>query len=224
LRKGLGEIIDGIIEGRKTFANTFKYLMMALSSNFGNMFSMPVASVFLPFLPMTAPQILFNNFLYDSSQLAIPFDNVDPDFLLHPKRFDIGFMKKFMFIFGPLSSVFDFVTFGVLLLVFHAAGAAFQTGWFLESIATQTLVVNIIRSKFSFWKNGGPSKALIGSTLGAVAVAWGVAYSPIGALFNFVRLGGSALGFIILIVLVYLCVVEVAKKYFYQAYGHLIEK
>jgi Mg2+-importing ATPase len=224
LKKGLGEIIDGIIEGRKTFANTFKYLMMALSSNFGNMFSMPIASVFLPFLPMTAPQILFNNLLYDSSQLAIPFDNVDPDFLLHPKRFDIGFMKKFMFIFGPLSSVFDFVTFGVLLFIFRASGAAFQTGWFLESIATQTLVVNIIRSKFSFWKNGGPSRALIFSTFGAVAVAWGVAYSPLGTLFNFVRLGGSALGFIILIVLVYLCVVEIAKKYFYRAYGHLIEK
>jgi Mg2+-importing ATPase len=224
LKKGLGEIIDGIIEGRKTFANTFKYLMMALSSNFGNMFSMPVASVFLPFLPMTAPQILFNNFLYDSSQLAIPFDNVDPDFLAHPKRFDIGFMKKFMYIFGPLSSLFDFATFGVLILVFHAAGATFQTGWFLESIATQTLVVNIIRSKMSFWKNGGPSKALIGSTFGAVAVAWGVAYSPLGTLFNFVRLGGSALGFIILIVLVYLLVVEIAKKPFYKKYGHLIEK
>ncbi len=224
LKKGLGEIIDGIIEGRKTFANTFKYLMMALSSNFGNMFSMPIASVFLPFLPMTAPQILFNNFLYDSSQLAIPFDNVDPDFLVRPKRFDIGFMKKFMYIFGPLSSVFDFATFGVLLLVFHVAGAAFQTGWFLESIATQTLVVNIIRSKMSFWKNGGPSRALIGATLGAVAVAWSVAYSPIGAWFGFVRLGASALGFIILIVLVYLLVVEVAKKYFYRKYGELIEK
>jgi Mg2+-importing ATPase len=224
LRKGLGEIIDGIIEGRKTFANTFKYLMMALSSNFGNMFSMPVASVFLPFLPMTAPQILFNNFLYDSSQLAIPFDNVDPDFLAHPKRFDIGFMKKFMFIFGPLSSLFDFATFGVLLFVFHASGATFQTGWFLESIATQTLVVNIIRSKMSFWKNGGPSKALFGATLGAVVVAWGVAYSPLGALFNFVRLGATALGFIILIVLVYLCAVEIAKKFFYRKYGYLIEK
>jgi len=149
LRKGLGEIIDGIIEGRRTFANTFKYLMMALSSNFGNMFSMPIASIFLPFLPMTAPQILLNNFLYDSSQLAIPFDNVDEDFLARPKKFDIGFMKKFMIIFGPLSSCFDFITFCVLLWVLHLAGAAFQTGWFLESIATQTFVVLIIRSRGS---------------------------------------------------------------------------
>ena len=157
LKKGLGEIIDGIVEGRKTFANTFKYLMMALSSNFGNMFSMPIASVFLPFLPMTAPQILLNNFLYDSSQLAIPFDNVDAEFLARPKKFNIGYMKKFMYIFGPLSSLFDFATFGVLLLVLHVNGMAFQTGWFLESIATQTLVVNIIRSKFNFWQNGGPA-------------------------------------------------------------------
>ena len=106
LKKGLGEIIDGIVEGRKTFANTFKYLMMALSSNFGNMFSMPIASVFLPFLPMTAPQILLNNLLYDSSQLAIPFDKVEQEFLARPKKFDIAFMKKFMIIFGPLSSAF----------------------------------------------------------------------------------------------------------------------
>lgn len=224
LRKGLGEIIDGIVEGRKTFANTFKYLMMALSSNFGNMFSMPIASVFLPFLPMTAPQILLNNFLYDSSQLSIPFDNVDPDFLARPKKFDITFMKRFMLIFGPLSSAFDFITFAVLLIIFRASGGAFQTGWFLESIATQTLVVNIIRSKFSFFANGGPGKALIGASCGAVAIAWLIAYSPLGAAFSFVRLGGTALGFIIIIVAAYLVTVEIAKKSFYRRYGALIEK
>jgi Mg2+-importing ATPase len=224
LNKGLGEIIDGIVEGRKTFANTFKYLQMALSSNFGNMFSMPIASVFLPFLPMTAPQILLNNFLYDSSQLAIPFDNVDPDFLERPKKFDIGFMKKFMYIFGPLSSLFDFITFGILLLVFHLGGAAFQTGWFLESIATQTLVVNIIRTRFSFWKNGGPSKALMFATFGAVAVAWGIAYSFLAPAFGFAKLGLRPVALILLIVAVYLLLVEVAKKYFYQRFGYLIEK
>ena len=224
LKKGLGEIIDGIVEGRKTFANTFKYLMMALSSNFGNMFSMPIASLFLPFLPMTAPQILLNNFLYDSSQLAIPFDNVDPDFLTRPKKFDITFMKKFMVIFGPLSSVFDFATFGVLLIIFHASGAAFQTGWFLESIATQTLVVNIIRSKFNFWANGGPSKILLGASIGAVVLAWIIAYSPFGPAFGFSPIGASALGLIVVIVAVYLATVEIAKKYFYRRYGALIEK
>ena len=224
LKKGLGEIIDGIVEGRKTFANTFKYLMMALSSNFGNMFSMPVASLFLPFLPMTAPQILLNNFLYDSSQLAIPFDNVDPDFLARPKKFDITFMKKFMMIFGPLSSVFDFITFGVMLVVFRFTGATFQTGWFLESIATQTLVVNIIRSKFNFWANGGPGKALLGASSGAVALAWAIAYLPFGSAFGFARIGAPAIGLIIVIVTVYLATVEIAKKYFYRKYGALIEK
>ena len=224
LNKGLSPIIDGIVEGRKTFANTFKYLQMALSSNFGNMFSMPIASVFLPFLPMTAPQILLNNFLYDSSQLAIPFDNVDPDFLERPKKFDIGFMKKFMYIFGPLSSIFDFITFGILLFVFHLGGAGFQTGWFLESIATQTLVVNIIRTRFSFWKNGGPSKILMFATFGAVAVAWGIAYSPLAPFMNFVHMGIGPVALIIAVVIVYLFAVEFAKKAFYRKYGGLIER
>lgn len=224
LKKGLGEIIDGIVEGRKTFANTFKYLMMALSSNFGNMFSMPVASVFLPFLPMTAPQILLNNLLYDSSQLAIPFDKVDQDFLARPKKFNIVFMKKFMYIFGPLSSLFDFATFGVMLFVLHVNGMAFQTGWFLESIATQTLVVNIIRSKFNFWSNGGPSKALVLATFGAVAVGWGITYSFLGPAFGFAKFGFYPVLLILLVVAAYLMLVEVAKKYFYKRYEYLIEK
>lgn len=224
LHKGLGEIIDGVVEGRRTFANTFKYLMMALSSNFGNMFSMPIASIFLPFLPLTAPQILLNNFLYDSSQLAIPFDNVDPDFLARPKKFDISFMKKFMIIFGPLSSCFDFVTFAVLLWIFHFSGGAFQTGWFLESIATQTLVVNIIRTRFNFWKNSGPSKALMFTTFGAVVIGWAITYSFIGPLFNFTDFKLYPVVLILLVVAAYLLTVEFAKKYFYQKYGYLIEK
>lgn len=224
LKKGLGEIIDGIVEGRKTFANTFKYLMMALSSNFGNMFSMPIASVFLPFLPMTAPQILLNNFLYDSSQLAIPFDRVDDDFLARPKKFDIKYMKMFMYIFGPLSSLFDFATFGVLLFVLHVNGTAFQTGWFLESIATQTLVVNIIRSKFNFWANGGPSRTLVLSTFGAVAVGWGITYSFLAPAFGFAKFGWYPVSLILLVVAAYLLFVEFAKKFFFRKYEYLIEK
>lgn len=239
LRKGLGEIIDGIIEGRRTFANTFKYLMMALSSNFGNMFSMPIASVFLPFLPMTAPQILLNNFLYDSSQLAIPFDNVDEDFLARPKKFDIGFMKKFMIIFGPLSSLFDFATFAVLLFVLRVAAGpagilaggtagavAFQTGWFLESIATQTLVVLIIRSRSGVVGAGGskPSRALTFATFGAVAVAWLITYSAIGPYLGFTRFSPLGVLLIVAIVAVYLFAVEFAKRAFYKKYGQLIEK
>lgn len=223
LKKGLGEIIDGIVEGRRTFANTFKYLMMALSSNFGNMFSMPVASIMLPFLPMTAPQILLNNFLYDSSQLAIPFDNVETDYLTRPKKFDIGFMKKFMIIFGPLSSLFDAFTFLAMWYIFHFAAAGFQTGWFMESIATQTLVVMIIRNRGDFWKNR-PALALILSSLGAVLIAWIVPYTTLGNMLGLVRLGITPLMCIAAIVVVYLFSVEFVKKYFYRKYGKLIEK
>jgi Mg2+-importing ATPase len=188
------------------------------------MFSMPIASVFLPFLPMTAPQILLNNFLYDSSQLSIPFDKVDQDFLARPKKFNIAYMKKFMYIFGPLSSLFDFATFGVLLLVLHTNGMAFQTGWFLESIATQTLVVNIIRSKFNFWANGGPSKALVLATFGAVAVGWGITYSFLGPAFGFAKFGLYPVLLILAIVAAYLLLVEFVKKYFFRKYEYLIEK
>jgi Mg2+-importing ATPase len=223
LRRGLGEIIEGIIEGRRTFANTFKYLMMALSSNFGNMFSMPIASIFLPFFPMTAPQILLNNFLYDSSQVAIPFDRVDADFLARPKKFNLDFMKKFMILFGPLSSCFDFVTFGVLFWVLGATGGTFQTGWFLESIATQTLVVMVIRSRAAFSKSR-PAWELILFSVVAVAAGWLVPYSHLGPPLGFVRFGPFGLSLIALIVVAYLFAVEIAKKYFYRKYGDLIER
>jgi len=223
LRPGLGEIIEGIVEGRKTFANTFKYLMMTLSSNFGNMFSMPIASIFLPFLPMTAPQILLNNFLYDSSQLAIPFDNVENEFLARPKKFDIKFMKKFMLLFGPLSSCFDFITFGLLLFVFHAGSGGFQTGWFLESIATQTFVVGIIRNRGSVAKTP-PSRELSLAVVSAVLIAWMIPLTPLGPRLGFVHLSGYALVSIGIIVAAYLLAVEWAKKYFYRKYGSLIEK
>jgi Mg2+-importing ATPase len=223
LKKGLHEIIEGIVEGRRTFANTFKYLMMALSSNFGNMFSMPIASIFLPFLPMTAPQILLNNFLYDSSQLAIPFDNVEAEFLARPKKFDIGFMKKFMIIFGPLSSCFDFVTFGVLLWLLHVSPAGFQTGWFLESIATQTFVVGIIRNRSSFWKTP-PSWELATSTVLAVLIGWIIPYTLLGAPLGFIHFSWLPLVLIACIVALYLFAVEIAKRIFYRRYGKLIEK
>ena len=223
MKKGLHEIIEGVVEGRRTFANTFKYLMMALSSNFGNMFSMPIASIFLPFLPMTAPQILLNNLLYDSSQLAIPFDTVEKEFLVRPKKFDIRFMKKFMVIFGPLSSCFDLITFGMLFFVVHAANGAFQTGWFLESIATQTFVVGIIRNRGSFWKTR-PSWQLAAGVTAAVVAAWIIPYSVLGPTFGFVRLGWLPLALIICIVAAYLIATEFAKKRFYRAYGNLIEK
>jgi Mg2+-importing ATPase len=223
LNKGLEPIMEGIIEGRKTFANIFKYIMMALSSNFGNMASMPIGSLFLPFLPMLPSQIIFNNFLYDMSQITIPFDRVDVEFLKKPKKFNMAFLKHFMFIFGPLSSLFDFATFCVLLFVFHFGAAQFQTGWFLESIATQTLVVGCIRSRKFFFRSR-PGKLLLASTIFIVVAAWVVPYTFIGKAFDLQRLAPVVLMTIAGIVLVYLFSVEALKYFFYRKWGYLIEK
>jgi Mg2+-importing ATPase len=215
LEKSLDTLTEGVAEGRKTFANTLKYLMMDLSSNFGNMFSMAGASALFSFLPMTPPQILLNNLLYDSSQLAIPTDAVDQSYMMKPRRFKIRFIKLFMLIFGPISSVFDFITFFLLVSVFHFGGAAFQTGWFLESIITQTLVVYVIRTKKIPFLESSPSRALLLTTLGAVAVAWAVAYLPIHVLFGLVPLGILPVLSILGLTIVYLVCIEFAKRWFY---------
>ncbi len=221
MRKGLGEVIEGVVEGRKTFANTFKYLMMALSSDFGNMFSMPVASLFLKFLPMTPTQIILNNFIYDSSQFTIPFDNVDDEFLHTAKKFNMRFIKIFMLIFGTLSSFFDVVTFTVLYLVFQLQYANFQTGWFLESIATQTLVVNIIRSRGG--AKSRPSAALFFGSIIVTIFAWILPYTPLGKVFGMAPLSLEIVCAILAIVALYLCAVEIVKRRFYRRWGHLIE-
>ena len=216
LEKSLEKLIEGIAEGRKTFANTLKYLMMDLSSNFGNMFSMAGASALFTFLPMTAPQILLNNLLYDSSQLAIPTDNVDKSYMIKPRRFEIRFIKLFMFIFGPISSIFDFATFFILVGVYHFSGASFQTGWFLESIITQTLVVYVIRTKKIPFLESSPSRALVATTLGAVVVAWSIVYLPIHSLFGLEPLGISPVLSILGLTVIYLVMIEFAKRWFYR--------
>src|SRR5207344_2345131 len=144
LEKDLNVLADGVTEGRRIFANTIKYVLMGTSSNFGNMFSAAGASLFLSFLPMLPSQILLNNLLYDVGQLAIPTDRVDPEIVARPAAWDIGFVRRFMSVFGPISSIFDFLTFFVMLQVLHAGHAEFRTGWFVESLATQTLVVFLI--------------------------------------------------------------------------------
>jgi Mg2+-importing ATPase len=146
LRKELRVLAEGVHQGRRTFANILKYMMMGTSSNFGNMFSMVGGVLFLPFLPMLPTQILLNNLLYDLSETAIPLDNVSDTTLAQPRRWDLGVVRKFMFVFGPLSSVFDIVTFGLLLWVFHSNAVQFHTGWFVESLSTQILVIFIIRT------------------------------------------------------------------------------
>lgn len=216
VHKSLAELIEGVIEGRRTYANTLKYLKMALSSNFGNMFSMAGASLIFPFLPMLAPQILFNNLLYDSSQFALPLDTVDPDAIRRPQKMSMVALKKFMLVFGPLSSIFDFVTFGVLYLVFHFTGAQFQTGWFVESIATQTFVIYILRTRRLPFIQSRPSWYLVASTLGAVAAGCFVAYGAIGRYFHFAPLQLNVSFAIGGIVMTYLLAIQIAKSLFYK--------
>jgi Mg2+-importing ATPase len=221
LKKNLQDLKEGVIEGRKTIANTLKYLMMALSSNFGNMFSMAGASLFLPFLPMLPTQILFNNLIYDASQFAIPLDSVDEQETKRPRKFNMNFIKHFMLVFGLLSSVFDVVTFLVLLYGFHLVGNAFQTGWFLESIATQTLVVYIIRTRRLPFIESMPSRYLLVSTIAAVLCGWVIVFTAVGQFFKFIPLALPILLSIAAITVAYLFSVELVKRWFYRAYKKL---
>ncbi len=221
LKKGLKELMEGVIEGRKTFSNTMKYLLMGLSSNFGNMFSMIGASIFLPFFPMTASQILLNNFIYDTSQLAIPSDNVDSEYLKKPKHWDMKFIKKYMIVFGPISSLFDFLTFYILYGVLHLNVATFQAGWFIESLATQILVIYIIRTQKIPFLQSRPSKYLVYTTLGALALGIILTTNGIGDFFGFSPLPIKAFLIIIVLVVAYLITMEIVKQLFYK---HLATK
>ncbi|HUC90256.1 MAG TPA: magnesium-translocating P-type ATPase [Patescibacteria group bacterium] len=219
LRKSLLELANGIIEGRKTFANTMKYLRMGLSSNFGNMFSMAGASLFLPFLPMLATQILLNNLMYDTSQFAIPLDNVDEAEVRQPRSFSLRDIKRFMWSYGLLSSIFDFTTFGVLMLVFHSSESVFQAGWFLESIFTQVLVVYVIRTRFVPFKNSRPAPLLVMSTLLVVAAAVITVTTPLRKLFQFGHLNEIQIASLFCIVAVYLVCAQLIKGKFYGQLG-----
>jgi P-type Mg2+ transporter len=222
LEKDLGVLNDGIVEGRRCFANIMKYVVMGTSSNFGNMFSMAGASLFLPFLPMLPTQILLNNFLYDISQLGVPGDHVDPTLLQRPKRWRIGFIRQFMMIIGPISSVYDFLTFGVLLWLFHASANAplFRTGWFVESLATQTLVVFVIRTAGNPLKSR-PSRPLLIAVIAVVAIAAVLPYTPLGSLLRFTPLPVSLLGTIAFLAATYLLLVQVVKSWFYRRHALL---
>lgn len=216
MKKGLRELMDGVLEGRRTFGNTMKYLMMGLSSNFGNMFSMIGAALYLPFFPMLPGQILLNNFIYDISQLSIPLDNVDDEYLKKPKHWDMNFIKLFMYVFGPISSLFDFITFYVLFGIFGLANGAFQTGWFLESLATQTFVIYIIRTKKIPFIESKPSKYLMASTIGAMSLGILLTTPLFGKIFGFIFPPLNVIIAIFLIVFIYLMLVEVVKQVFYR--------
>jgi Mg2+-importing ATPase len=178
LERDLHVLHQGIVEGRKAFGNVIKYLLMGTSSNFGNMFSMAGAFLFLSFLPMLPTQILLNNFLYDLSQLTIPTDNVDPSFTQKPQRWNVNLIRNFMLVIGPISSLFDFLTFFIMLAVFQASEALFHTGWFVESLATQTLVLFIIRTAGNPFRSR-PSMPLVLTTVLIVALGILLPFLPL---------------------------------------------
>ncbi len=216
VRKWLKELLDGVIEGRKTFGNTMKYMMMWLSSNFGNMFSMIGAVLFLPFFPMLPSQILLNNFLYDLSQISLPTDHVDEEYIRKPKHRNIKFIRNFMLTFWPISSIFDFLTFYFLFAVFHFKGSMFQTWWFIESLATQIFVIYVIRTRrIPFWKSW-PSKRLLTTTFGMVLLGFIFTLPLLGPIFGFTFMPAYAYLTILGLVLVYLVLVEIVKYFFYK--------
>jgi len=219
LEKSLSALEDGVIEGRRVFGNIIKYIKMGSSSNFGNMISPTIGSIFLKFLPMLPIQILLNNFLYDLSQISIPTDNIDPEYIKKPKPWDIQFIKKFMFIFGPISSVFDLITFGVLLLM-KAPQDVFHTVWFLESLTTQTLVIHIIRTQKIPFLQSKPSNALLLTSLLIVGAGYSIVYSTIGKHMGFVKLPLYYIGIIALIVICYLFTVLFANILFSKRNSH----
>jgi Mg2+-importing ATPase len=213
LEKDLGVLADGVIEGRRIFANTTKYILMGTSSNFGNMFSAAAASAFLTFLPMLPSQILLNNLLYDASQLAIPTDEVDEDQLARPAEWDIAHIRRYMLMMGPLSSLFDFLTFALMLQVFHAGPAMFRTGWFVESLATQTLIVFVIRTaRTPFWRSK-PSWQLATAVGSVVVVGALLPLAPFAQALGFVRLGIPYFLALVGMVVVYALIVDRAKRW-----------
>jgi len=220
LDKDLGVLADGVMEGRRIFANTLKYVLMATSSNFGNMFSAAGASLFLSFLPMLPSQILLNNLLYDTGQLAIPTDRVDPEVLARPAAWDIGFVRRFMSVFGPVSSIFDFLTFFVMLQVLHAGQAEFRSGWFIESLATQTLVVFVIRTRRVPFFHSRPSLPMLITPLTCALVGAVLPFTPLAGVLGFAALPVSFFLILLGMIATYLLLVELVKRRFYAVQAH----
>ncbi len=223
LEKDLLVLADGIEEGRKIFGNTTKYILMGTSSNFGNMFSAAAASIFLPFLPMLPMQILFMNLLYDISNMTLPTDNVDEEFTKWPQRWDIGFIRKFTLFFGPFSSLYDFLTFGIMLFIFNAStlgrAALFQTGWFVESFWTEVLIMFVIRTRRIPFVTSRPGKWLTVLTLSCVAFGTILPFTIFGGFMGFTPLPTEYWILLILIVATYLFLVDAGKVFYYKICG-----
>lgn len=214
VQRHLKLLLDGVYEGRMAFGNIMKYLFMGTSSSFGNMLSMAGAAIFLPFLPMLPSQLLLNNLLYDVSQIPIPTDRVDDSYVRKPKRWDIRAVRNFMLVAGPISSLYDAFTFWVLLHIFRADEKAFHTGWFVESLFTQVLVIFVIRTRFRPWRSR-PSRALLASALAVAAIAVFLPLSPVAADLGFVPLSGAYYLFVLAATLTYLGLVELAKRWLF---------
>jgi len=215
LERSLHVLHQGVLEGRRSFANITKYILMGTSSNFGNMLSMAGASLFLSFLPLLPLQILLNNFLYDLAQVSLPTDYVDASFLQRPRRWDVGFIQQFMLLFGPISSLYDFLTFYILLALFHAPPELFRAGWFVESLATQTLVIFVIRTAGNPLQSR-PSPALVTTVLAVAGAGAALPFTPLAPVLGFASPPPVLLAVLALLVVTYLCLVELAKRWFYR--------
>ncbi len=221
LEKNLLVLDEGVIEGRGIFANITKYIKMGASSNFGNMFSVLGASIFLPFLPMAPIQVLTNNLLYDFSQTTIPTDNVDEEYLASPRKWDIGNIFKFMIFIGPISSIFDYVTYGVMIFVFNAwtNPSLFQTGWFVESLLTQTLIIHIIRTARIPFVGSHASPALIATTIIICAIGIALPYTWAGSVLGFTPLPALYWPLVTAILLTYAVLTHLVKVWFIRKWG-----
>lgn len=215
LKQDLGILKEGIDEGRITFANTLKYILTTVSANFGNMFSMAGASVLLPFLPLLAPQILLNNFLSDIPGTTIASDNVDPEWVEKPRRWNTKFIRDYMILFGLVSSIFDFLTFGILLFLFRASPEEFRTGWFIESLLTELVIALVVRTRHVFYRSR-PGKLLLISTLIVIGITLFLPYLPINSLFGFIPLPLPLMLAMVGLILLYVVSAEVTKKIFYS--------
>jgi Mg2+-importing ATPase len=215
LEKDLSVLVQGVREGRTTFANTLKYVFMATSANFGNMFSMAGASLFLSFLPLLPKQVLLTNLMTDFPEMTIATDRVDTEMVAYPRRWDIKAIRKFMITFGLVSSVFDYLTFGALLFILHATPEQFRTGWFLESVVSASLIVLVIRTRNPFFKSR-PSKSLFTATLLVAVVTLILPFTPLARLFGFGRLPIPFLLMLGIIITLYLIAAEITKTLFYR--------
>jgi Mg2+-importing ATPase len=221
LKTDLGILREGIDEGRMTFANTLKYILTTISANFGNMFSMAGASMLLPFLPLLAPQILLNNFLSDIPATTIAGDNVDPEWVEKPRRWNTPFIRNYMVLFGLVSSIFDFLTFGALLFLFHASPEEFRTGWFIESLLTELVIALVVRTRRVFFRSR-PGKLLLVSTLIFIGITLVLPYLPFISVFGFIPLPAPLMLAMLGLTAAYVLVTELAKKYFYSRVGNAV--